>query len=345
MGAWNAIDAKVLMPLLAPGEKLSEVEFHKLLAAHQWDAIGALLGVPPQDITGEQGDRLYASVINVELDFGPDHSPNRFSEGASLFIRNRASTYAQRFVEGLFVFDDREIADDELDGIDSRDTLRAAGRPYAYYTNAFIARSGGNSLLRVFKPRGMDRVENPLAETPAGIRDHASVQSTGQVTGMEDESMALTPVDSSPIHYQLIPENDLNGAGLLYFARYVAVTAYAERIFAEERLRPPLSNPLVEALSTERRQIYFFANASPKDVVEVSVQAAVIPPEAIPAPTTARPYRTPLKMVFRMDLRRASDKVLMATSVVRKALNVPASAKGVLAEADRFLAGLRAGGT
>ena len=41
--------------------------------------------------------------------------------------------------------------------------------------------------------------------------------------------------------------------------------------------------------------------------------------------------------VFRIDMLRGSDKVLMASSLVRKAVNVPGDAKAVLLEADRFL--------
>ena len=39
----------------------------------------------------------------------------------------------------------------------------------------------------------------------------------------------------------------------------------------------------------------------------------------------------------RLDLYRSSDNVLMATSVVRKALNVPGHAKAVLMECERLL--------
>ena len=48
-------------------------------------------------------------------------------------------------------------------------------------------------------------------------------------------------------------------------------------------------------------------------------------------------YRIPLKLQFHIDLYRASDGTLMASSLVRKSLNVPGSAKAVLAEAERLL--------
>jgi len=45
----------------------------------------------------------------------------------------------------------------------------------------------------------------------------------------------------------------------------------------------------------------------------------------------------PIKLLFRIDLYRSSDNVLMASSLVRKSLNVPGSAKAVFAEVERFL--------
>ena len=44
-----------------------------------------------------------------------------------------------------------------------------------------------------------------------------------------------------------------------------------------------------------------------------------------------------MKFRFRLDLYRCADNVLMATSLVRKALNVPGSAKAVLMECERLL--------
>ena len=51
----------------------------------------------------------------------------------------------------------------------------------------------------------------------------------------------LHTVDDSPITYTIAIENDLNGAGLLYFARYVAMMNYAERTFLLCRLHRPFS--------------------------------------------------------------------------------------------------------
>lgn len=48
--SWLSQQFEVEMPLMAPGEKLCEVEFLKWLAAYQWRAIAASLGTQPRDI-------------------------------------------------------------------------------------------------------------------------------------------------------------------------------------------------------------------------------------------------------------------------------------------------------
>jgi probable biosynthetic protein (TIGR04098 family) len=340
---WNDDAFTVAMPHLAPGDKLSEVEFLKRLGTCQWDAIARVLGRPSQEITSEFHERLYASWIDVELKFGARHAPDRFAEGARIRVRNRVRVFARRFVEGFFVFGDEEVPDAVLQATKTREDLRALGSPWCYMTNAFIAPVGGNTRLKVFQPAGIEDLDLPEAErTPPGIEDHARVQATGRIDdlGEGDPGVPLPVRDPSPIPYPLVPESDVNGAGLVYFARYVAIMNYGERRFLSERIAPPLSQPLATCLSTEHRRIYYFANAAPTDTVEIAVSARLVPPGRFPAPDAGARIRTPLKLIFRIDMVRGSDKVLMASSLVRKALNVPGDAKAVRLEADRFLAAL-----
>jgi hypothetical protein len=165
------------------------------------------------------------------------------------------------------------------------------------------------------------------------------VQGGGEIEPLDDgpAGVRLVPSRPEPILYPIIHESDLNGAGLVYFARYESMMNYGERKFLGRQLDAPISNELVSCLSTEHRKAYFFANASPGDDVDVRVAAELLPPGSFPAPPPSRPHRTPLKLRFRLDLYRSSDNVLMATSLVRKALNVPGSAKSVLMECDRLL--------
>jgi probable biosynthetic protein (TIGR04098 family) len=164
------------------------------------------------------------------------------------------------------------------------------------------------------------------------------VQSSGEIEPLSDETFVpLEPARAGGIEYRIVPESDLNGAGLVYFARYEAMMNYGERVFLGERLALPVSTELISYLSTEHRRAFFFANASPSDTVDVRVQAGVLPVAAGGGSAVSGRYRIPLKLQFRIDLYRGSDGALMASSLVRKSLNVPGNAKAVLAEAERLL--------
>ena len=115
---------------------------------------------------------------------------------------------------------------------------------------------------------------------------------------------------------------------------------YGERLFLSDQLAYPVSRDLISCLSTEHRRAYFFANASPTDLVEIRISARVLPPGHFEQHDVPSGYRVPLKLLFRIDLYRTSDNVLMASSVVRKSLNVPGSAKSVLNEAQRWISRL-----
>jgi probable biosynthetic protein (TIGR04098 family) len=337
---WHDNRFVVQMPHMAPGERLSEVEFLKLLAAYQWSGIAHMLGRKPSEITNDARERLYGSVIDVEMKLADPHSMEVLGEDAEIRVRNRVTSYAKKFVEGLFVIDDHDVPDSLLATIKRREDLRSIPASWAAMTNAFIAPTGSNTRLKVYKPAGIDEREvEEMATPPQGVRLQAHVQGGAAIEPLDDgpAGVRIAAQRPEPILYHIVHESDLNGAGLVYFARYESMMNYGERKFLGRQLDVPVSNELVSCLSTEHRKAYFFANASPGDDVDVRVEAELLPPGSFAAAPPSRPHRTPMKFRFRLDLYRSSDNVLMATSLVRKALNVPGSAKAVLMECDRLL--------
>lgn len=342
MKEWRDYELTVGMPHMVPN-KLSEVELLKWLGAFQWESISALLGRKSHEITNLEKDRLYASFISVELFFPASRPIDAFGEGAKISIRNRVGVYGRRFVEGMLLFDCEEIPASVTEAIATKDDLARSERPWAYVTNAFIARAGNNLKLKIFEPEGMDAAQVPaLKSAPVGIAEHQLVQASGQIEGGALPSGA-TPLlrdgASAEVVYKISPESDLNGAALLYFARYVAMMDYGTRRFMSEHLPRPVSNALIECLSTEHRRIFYFVNADPSDSVRIFVQAWSLPEAPRTAPS--KQGRTSLaRFVFRLDLYRASDGALMASTLVTKSLNVPDRDKSLVNEARRFVASL-----
>jgi probable biosynthetic protein (TIGR04098 family) len=334
---WLNYEFPVGMPHMVPS-KLSEVELLKWLGHYQWESISRLLGRKSHEITNLQKDRLYASFISVELYFPPTRPIDGFEEGSTIVVRNRVASYGRRFVEGLLLFDCQDIPTTVTERITTKGDLARSERPWAYVTNAFIARGGSNTHLKIFEPEGMDATHIlVLKSPPVGIAEHQQVQASGRIENeLPDGAKPLIAADATAeVAYKISPESDLNGAALLYFARYVAMMDYGVRRFLAEKLARPVSSTLIECLSTEHRRIFYFVNADSSDSVRVFVRAWRLPPTRARA-TAGK--STVGRFLFRLDLYRASDGALMASALVTKALVVPDGDKGLVSEAARFVA-------
>ena len=337
MTEWLDYQFTVGMPHMVPN-KLSEVELLKWLGHYQWESISRALGRRSNEITNSEQERLYASFISVELSFPEGRPIDAFEEGSTVSVRSRIAAYGRRFVEGLLLFDRDPIPPPATEGIATKADLLRAGRPFAYFTNAFVARSGSNTKLKVYEPEGMDSASvTALKDPPAGITEHKQVQATGSIDAAlpAGATPLVTGGAGAELVYKISPESDLNGAALLYFARYVAMMDYGVRRFMSEKLARPLSSALIECLSTEQRRIYYFVNADPWDSVRIFVEAWRLPAASGPA-TEGKSVHSRFR--FRLDLFRASDGALMASAVVTKALVVPDGDKGLVSEAGRVLA-------
>jgi probable biosynthetic protein (TIGR04098 family) len=331
-GAWRDYRIAIGMPHLAPG-RLSEVELVKQLAALQWQSVAELAGVRQYAVLSEKGERLHATMVSVELGLG-QRSLEQFDEGTPLFIKNRVAVFGRKLVEGHFLFDGEPVDAALLDQATGVDELRAGVTPWCYLTHTFTSRSGA----KVVAPAPFAGADLPeLERMPAGISDHMRVERTGRIEGFPDErAVALASRDHVTIPYRIVPESDLNAAGALYCARYLAIMNYGERVFLGEHLERPFSMPLLACLSTERRRAYYFANADPHDSLRIAVEASLLP-ASDPATGSLQALAT---FLSRVDLYRASDGVLIGSSLARKALRVPGQLKSVLAEAERLLSWL-----
>ena len=320
------------MPHMVPGQ-LSEVELLKLLGDAQWQSISSILKLPSVKIVNDQDERLYASFISLDLSFAK-RTPMDFGEGTTIHARNASRFFARRFVEGFFCFDDAPLPASVGSEIGDKQALEACPHPWLYVTNAFVTREESNLKLRTFAPVGSDYGSEFTTEvTPAGIRDHEEAERTGKLSlpGMEGS----IPVASTgqEIVYEIVPESDLNGAGLLYFARYIAMANYGERLFLRRCSSVEVSSPLTRFLATTRRKIFYYANATENDSVRLRVSAFVSRPDrAFESATSV----APLQFHFVTELRRQSDGVVMARTVAQKVLVLPKRGKSLILDAGRI---------
>jgi probable biosynthetic protein (TIGR04098 family) len=336
--AWREFRLHVGMPHLQPG-RLAEEPIIKQLGAFQWQAVAELAGQPESAVVSEAGERLHISMISVELGMPAGRSWDEFDEGTDLCFRQRTRVYGRKLVEGCFVFDKDPVPEEELQTLGGRDDLAAGRRPWAYLTHGFITHTP-STWAKLETPRAF--VDATLPESsgmPPGIAEHQAVERSGEIGGFANWP-AAKPLPcaeaAGTFTYEIEPETDFNAVGVVYCARLPAVMAGAERRLLRERLSATLSEPLVARLSTEHRRIYYFANANRESQLRTVVQARFAPPAAA-APARVR---TLGRFLFRTDVHRASDGVLMASSLVERVLRVPGQDKPLLTESERWLARL-----
>lgn len=339
---WREFRLHVGMPHLRAGG-LAEEPIIKQLGAFQWQAAAGLAGQPEDAVMSETGERLHVSMISVELGMPASRTWDEFDEGADLSFRQRARVYGRKLVEGCFVFDKGTIPDDELEAVHGRDDLAAGSRPWAYVTHGFITRQP-STWAKLETPKAY--VDQPLPEAsamPAGIAEHQAVERSASIEGFPDWSVGLALPCAGPATtfvYEIEPDSDLNALGLVYCARLPGIMAGAERRLLRERLPVPLSDPLLACLRVAHRRMYYFANASHETRLRLHVEGRFVPPVAA-APTRVRLLG---RLLFRSDVYRASDGVLMASSLVERVLRVPGQSKPLFTEAERWRAGLLARG-
>jgi probable biosynthetic protein (TIGR04098 family) len=336
--AWREYRLHLGMPHLQPG-RLAEEAVLKHLGAFAWQTVAELAGQRENAVVNDEGERLHPSMIGVELGMPAGRGWEEFDEGTDLRFRHRAGVFGRKLVEGLFLFDKDVVPDAELAAVGGREDLSRGPRPWAYLTHGFVTRSPGTWVKLDTPAAFMDRPLPELATMPAGVIEHPAVERTGAIEGFLDWAGARVlrcGADEDAFDYEVDSESDYNAAGVVYCARMPAIMATGERRLLRERMQTPWSELLVACLATEHRRIYYFSNASRETRLRMRVEARFCPA----SPTAPGRPRILGRVFLRTDLHRASDGVLMASSLVGKVLRVPGQAKPLLSEMERWLARL-----
>jgi probable biosynthetic protein (TIGR04098 family) len=122
-----------------------------------------------------------------------------------------------------------------------------------------------------------------------------------------------TPMTDGPVpcEYRLIPDRDLNGAGLVYFANYPMFLDICEReVLASGSV--PLPHDLIDRRTVVRRRIAYLNNAASRDTLRIELEPLI------------RVDDSGLRLRVNARMFRRSDERLMMVSTVEKI--VPAAA-------------------
>ena len=241
---------------------------HLLLmhAGHlHWTAIANTIGESLSRLRTAAGGPVYATFYFVELDV-PQHAPlSTFRLDDTVRFRGVLRASKRMVVEGQFVFDhaDRFAADATYQA--AADIAAARGRhPYLRFANIFITPERGNSRLRVAPPVNGDFSSFPLLanEDNPYVINRAAANSGA--LGLIPEDWQSLEVKESEAMYAIDPDRDSNGAGLVYFANFVAFMEGAERVLADRSGHVRVEHTVRTVC---RRRIAFYGNATLTDVI------------------------------------------------------------------------------
>lgn len=257
---------------------------HLLLmqAGHfQWTSIARAIGKPLSTLRTLNGDEVYATFYFIEEHFPEDALLHTFK----LDDRLRLTIWLRGFkgiaLEGQILLDRAERLPQLIRAIPNLPPPSIiAGHPYIRLANIFITPTAGNSRLKVATPANADfsaLLPLPNEENPYHITKLA--QQTGCL-GLLGETWECVDVRQDyDVPYAIDPDRDSNGAGLVYFANYIAFMDFAERVAMRSNSRCAFSEKDIAARSVQHRRVAYYGNATLTDQIRIHVSLFVSPDE------------------------------------------------------------------
>lgn len=261
---------------------------HHLLqyAGHfQWNSIAAAAGLPLSTLRTTAGAEVYASFYFIEERIPDDTPLESFRLDDTVRFAIALRSFKNIAIEGKLFFD--------------RPERLGADSPFIHFANIFITPEKGNSRLRVAPPAQAD-----FAALPPLPND----ENPFNITRAAEQSGALGVIDeqwrsagSYDHRYAIDVDRDTNGAGLVYFANYIAFMDTAERL----ALRSLGIDAKLRSL--RRRRIAYYGNADVDDTITVRVDVL-------------RDESRPEHIAFRYRIERDEDGQRICLSEAIKAL-------------------------
>jgi probable biosynthetic protein (TIGR04098 family) len=270
---------------------LSENALFKAIGNDRWDKIEEVGGVPTGLIRDDAGSRLYATFFFLEVHFAPERPLAAYGENQTMSFRTDLSHFGQVYLDGRHCL----VDDPDL---------------WVRSSNVFIYQERGPSKLSMSIPANMDFTGIPeLSALPDSLTLCRLARTTGAFFEPEPEDVDLFE-GVREFEYELDADRDMNGAGLVYFANYIAFLDRAERGVLTD-LAHPIPASVLDARSTYHRRIGYFGNAQATDTLRVAARARM---RSLPSERHGRL----IDIGFDYRIIRLSDDKEIAISSCRK---------------------------
>ena len=305
---WSRTDLEIGMPLTGRNN-LAETPLLQYLGDLRWRQISDVVGVPSREIADEAGERLYATFYYVEVAFPPDRPMSSFGENDRFSVVSSLARYGTSMVDGTSFL----VPGSGDPGVRyaSVKQATAAGIPAVRLSNIFVRQFVGAQWLKKGRPAHPNFLRIPALADPPDSYDatkQAEQKGTFGAGGPE-----WTPMTDGPVarEYRLLPDRDLNGAGLVYFANYPMFLDLCERDVLASAASP-LSHDLIDLRSVVHRRSAYLNNAAGRDTLRIEIEPWI------------RVDDSGLHLTINGRMFRRSDERLMMVSTVYKV--VPAAA-------------------
>jgi len=277
-----------------------------MYAGHfQWMSIAAATGGPLSRLRTASGGEVYAAFYYIEERLPATTPLEAFGLDDVVRFAIALRSFKNIAVEGRVVFDrpgrlsDRARVEAWL-----APSATDVPHPFIRFGNIFVTPVKGNSVLRVAPPASADFSRLPPLPNDDNPYHVTRAAAEGRGLGVLDDRWS--PAGSFEHRYRIDLERDTNGAGLVYFANYVAFMETAERLALVE-LALPIRSDLLARRSLSHRRIAYYGNADVSDTIDIRV-------------TVLRDSGSPHRLGFRYAIERHEDRQTICLSEAVKVI-------------------------
>jgi probable biosynthetic protein (TIGR04098 family) len=305
---WTRADLEIGMPLTGRNN-LAETPLLQYLGDQRWRHISDIVGVPSREIVDDTGARLYATFFYVEVAFPPDRPMASFGENDRLTVVSSMARYGTSMLDGIAYLLPRP-APAAVPYASLREAVQA-GVPAVRLSNIFVRQFVGAQWLKKGRPAHPNFARIPVSADPPD--SYEATKDAERAGAFEVPDSGWVRMTAGPVQceYRLVPDRDLNGAGLVYFANYPMFLDICERdVLASARL--PLPHEAIDRRTVIHRRSAYLNNASSRDTLRIEIEP------------WGRTADSGLHLHVNARMFRQSDGRLMMVSTVHKV--VPASA-------------------
>lgn len=253
--------------------RFSEVQLLVHAGHFQWSSLAAVVGRPLSELETRDGYPIYATFFYVEEEFPRDRPLSAFRLDRDLTFHNRLRHYKDMAIDGEMVFDESaNWASGETDRfLANPESLRGA-HPFLRLCNVFIAREGNNEHLKITAPEQVSFDALQTLDPQENI--YGVTRQAGKDLRFDLFEKGWTSIDRVPgfqFEYAINPDRDTNGAGLVYFAQYIAFLDMAERAALKTNSTKSFQDNEIDFRSIFRRKLAYYGNIDIKDALQIKV--------------------------------------------------------------------------